>query len=234
MTAAGYVLGTPHYMSPEQAAGKAVDHRADLYSLGVILYEMLAGEVPFGEASTTSILVKLMTEMPEPPSRRRRDVVVPAALEAIAMRCLEKDPDRRFQSADRVRRGARFATSRRTDARSRAGCRSPDVRPRRAGPGSRRPCSLPRSRLWVRWRSGWWSRTLPRILQVVSRTSRSWRNWRRRRSGPRKRKCRPSRADRGAGRLKPAPTSAPAPARGPDPRESARHRTAAAFRSRPR
>ncbi len=99
LTEAGFVLGTPHYMSPEQAAGTVVDHRADLYSLGVILYEMLAGEVPFGEASTTSILVKLMTEMPEPPSRRRRDVVVPAALEAIAMRCLEKDPDRRFQSA---------------------------------------------------------------------------------------------------------------------------------------
>jgi len=92
LTEAGFVLGTPHYMSPEQAAGMVVDHRADLYSLGVILYEMLAGEVPFGEASTTSILVKLMTEMPEPPSRRRRDVVVPAALEAIAMGASKRIP----------------------------------------------------------------------------------------------------------------------------------------------
>ncbi len=100
LTEAGFVLGTPHYMSPEQAAGKAVDHRADLYSLGVILYEMLVGDVPFSDASTTSILVKLVTEVPEPPSRRRTDVVVPAALEAIAMRCLDKNPDRRFQSAD--------------------------------------------------------------------------------------------------------------------------------------
>ena len=99
LTEAGFVLGTPHYMSPEQAAGKVVDHRADVYSLGVILYEMLVGDVPFGDASTTSILVKLMTEVPDPPSRRRADVIVPPALEAIAMRCLEKDPSKRFQSA---------------------------------------------------------------------------------------------------------------------------------------
>ena len=99
LTEAGFVLGTPHYMSPEQAAGKPVDHRADVYSLGVILYEMLVGDVPFGDASTTSILLKLMTEVPDPPSRRRADVIVPPGLEAIAMRCLEKDPDKRFQSA---------------------------------------------------------------------------------------------------------------------------------------
>jgi eukaryotic-like serine/threonine-protein kinase len=99
LTEAGFVLGTPHYMSPEQAAGKVVDHRADIYSLGVILYEMLVGDVPFGDAATTSILVKLMTEVPDPPSRRRTDVDVPPGLEAIAMRCLEKDPGKRFQSA---------------------------------------------------------------------------------------------------------------------------------------
>jgi serine/threonine-protein kinase len=99
LTEAGFVLGTPHYMSPEQAAGKVVDHRADLYSLGVIMYEMLVGDVPFGDASTTSILLKLMTEVPDPPSRRRTDGTIPPALEAIAMRCLEKDPGKRFQSA---------------------------------------------------------------------------------------------------------------------------------------
>ncbi len=99
-TQAGYMLGTPHYMSPEQAAGKPVDHRADLYSLGVILYEMLTGAVPFGDESLTSVLVKLATEIPEKPSARRPDIAVPPALEAVAMRCLEKDPGARFQSAD--------------------------------------------------------------------------------------------------------------------------------------
>jgi len=99
LTAAGYMLGTPHYMSPEQAAGKPVDHRADLYSLGVILYETLTGLVPFGETSLTSMLVKLATEVPPPPSARRPNAGVPPALDAVAMRCLEKDPDRRFQSA---------------------------------------------------------------------------------------------------------------------------------------
>jgi tRNA A-37 threonylcarbamoyl transferase component Bud32 len=100
LTAAGYMMGTPHYMSPEQAAGKAVDHRADIYSLGVILYEMLTGEVPFGDESLTSVLVKLATEVPLRPSIRRPDLAVPPALEAVAMRCLEKNPDDRFQSAD--------------------------------------------------------------------------------------------------------------------------------------
>src|SRR5688572_137860 len=100
LTAAGYLLGTPHYMSPEQAAGKPVDHRADLYSLGVIFYEMITGEVPFGDGALTSVLVRLATEVPPAPSARRPDARVSPALDAVAMRCLEKDPDRRFQSAD--------------------------------------------------------------------------------------------------------------------------------------
>jgi serine/threonine-protein kinase len=100
LTAAGYVIGTPHYMSPEQAAGRAVDHRTDLYAVGVIMYEMLVGEVPFDDGSLTSVLLKQMTEPPEPPSRRRPDVQVPPALETIALRCLEKEPANRFQSAD--------------------------------------------------------------------------------------------------------------------------------------
>lgn len=102
LTSTGFAMGTPQYMSPEQAAGKPVDHRADLYSLGVVLYEMLSGVVPFNDTSLASILVKQLNEVPEPPSRRRPDADIPPALEAVALRCLEKDPDKRFQSADEV------------------------------------------------------------------------------------------------------------------------------------
>jgi hypothetical protein len=100
LTRTGLALGTPQYMSPEQAMGKEVDGRSDLYSLGVMLYEMLIGEVPFTAPSATAILVKHMTEVPAPPSRKRPDLQVPAHLEAIALKCLEKDPSRRYQTAD--------------------------------------------------------------------------------------------------------------------------------------
>lgn len=99
LTATGATLGTPHYMSPEQASGAVVDGRSDLYSLGIILYEMLIGEVPFSDPSTPVVLVKHMSEAPMPPSRRRPDLRVSPALETIALRCLEKDPAQRFQTA---------------------------------------------------------------------------------------------------------------------------------------
>ena len=100
LTAAGYSLGTPHYMAPEQAIGEEVDGRADIYALGVILYEMLVGDVPFNAASAPAILVMHLNDAPEPPSRRRPDLAIPPALEAIALRCLEKDPGQRFQTAE--------------------------------------------------------------------------------------------------------------------------------------
>jgi serine/threonine protein kinase len=99
LTSTGATLGTPQYMSPEQASGAEVDGRSDLYSLGIILYEMLIGEVPFSDPSTPTVLVKHMTEAPMPPSRRRPDLRVSPALETIALRCLEKDPANRFQTA---------------------------------------------------------------------------------------------------------------------------------------
>jgi protein kinase-like protein len=98
LTSLGGALGTPYYMSPEQIEGRAVDARTDLYALGIILYEMLAGEVPFPDQSTPAVLVKQLKERPIPPSVK--NPAVPPALEAIAMRCLEKNPDQRFQSAD--------------------------------------------------------------------------------------------------------------------------------------
>lgn len=100
LTATGFVLGTPQYMSPEQAAGREIDGRSDLYSLGIILYEMLIGEVPFNDPSTPAVLVKHLSEPPSPPSVRRPDLAVSPVLEAIALRCLAKDPADRFQTAD--------------------------------------------------------------------------------------------------------------------------------------
>jgi serine/threonine protein kinase len=100
LTQTGFAIGTPQYMAPEQAAGKEVTPQSDLYSVGVMLYEMLIGEVPFDAPTTAAILIKQLTETPQPPSRRKPEVGVSQMLEAITMRCLDKEPERRFPSAE--------------------------------------------------------------------------------------------------------------------------------------
>ena len=100
LTVSGSTMGTPQYMSPEQASGHVVDGRSDIYSLGVILYEMLSGDVPFNDKSATAIIIKQMKEAPQPPSVRNPRVAIAPALEAATLRCLEKDPSQRFQTAD--------------------------------------------------------------------------------------------------------------------------------------
>jgi serine/threonine protein kinase/tetratricopeptide (TPR) repeat protein len=101
MTMAGMVVGTISYMSPEQALGRAVDHRADLFSLGVVLFELLTARVPFDGASPTEIIDRILHEIPPPPSRYAS--TVPAALDAIVARALEKDPEFRYQHARDMR-----------------------------------------------------------------------------------------------------------------------------------
>jgi eukaryotic-like serine/threonine-protein kinase len=100
LTSTGMVLGTPRYLSPEQAKGLSVDGRSDLYSLGIIFYEMLVGRVPFDDRSVPSLLVKHMAEPPQPPSDLRPGV--PPAIESIVLRLLEKNPAHRFQSAENL------------------------------------------------------------------------------------------------------------------------------------
>src|SRR5690606_26509017 len=85
----GAVLGTPAYMSPEQAKGMSVDERTDVYALGVILYEILCGEVPFDSDDPVHVLGRLVAEAPRPPSQV--DASTPLALEALTLRLLEKD-----------------------------------------------------------------------------------------------------------------------------------------------
>jgi serine/threonine protein kinase len=100
LTRTGMVYGTPHYMSPEQASGDDVDHRADLYALGVIMYEVFAGRVPFEADSYMGVLTKHMFMVPEPPSRVNAAIRQLGALEDVTLKCLEKKPAARYPSMD--------------------------------------------------------------------------------------------------------------------------------------
>jgi beta-lactam-binding protein with PASTA domain/predicted Ser/Thr protein kinase len=98
MTEAGSIIGTAQYLSPEQARGAAVDHRSDLYSLGIVLYELLTGTVPFTGDTPVEIAMKHLSKVPEPPSAKRPEI--PRALDQVVLRALAKDPDDRYGSAE--------------------------------------------------------------------------------------------------------------------------------------
>lgn len=101
MTATGLIMGTPEYMAPEQVEGKRVDERADIYSLGIILYELFTGRVPFTGDSAIAVGFKQMKE--EPPAPRTIAPHLPAEIEAIILKCLQKDALDRYPSVTQVK-----------------------------------------------------------------------------------------------------------------------------------
>ncbi|MCF3129142.1 protein kinase domain-containing protein [Streptomyces olivochromogenes] len=101
MTQTGMVMGTPQYLSPEQALGKAVDHRSDLYAVGCLVYELLALRPPFTGETPLSVVYQHVQDIPTPPSEVSD--AVPPELDGLVMRSLAKEPDDRFQTAEEMR-----------------------------------------------------------------------------------------------------------------------------------
>lgn len=104
LTKTGMIFGTPEYMSPEQAAGKSLDHRVDIYALGVIFFELLTGRVPFVGDTFMGVLTQHMFEPPPPLREVHSAIDVPSEVEAIIYKALAKDPKARFQSMDEMAR----------------------------------------------------------------------------------------------------------------------------------
>ncbi|WP_369223776.1 protein kinase [Streptomyces sp. R39] len=102
MTQTGMVMGTPQYLSPEQALGKAVDHRSDLYATGCLLYELLALRPPFTGETPLSVVYQHVQDIPVPPSQTSEGAA-PPELDGLVMRSLAKEPDDRFQTAEEMR-----------------------------------------------------------------------------------------------------------------------------------
>ena len=100
LTATGMFVGTPTYLAPEQVTGEPSDHRADIYALGVMAYEIMGGHPPFEGATPTAILMKRLAGPPEPLSKVRKDT--PPELERVIDACLASDPEQRFQSASDI------------------------------------------------------------------------------------------------------------------------------------
>lgn len=145
LTKSGIIVGTPAYVSPEQVKGDPLDHRSDIYSLGVILYQMLTGRVPFelGDSGIIALLQKHVDQQPPPPSQFNPDIT--PDMEAVVLRALHKNPTQRFASADDMVEAFNLATGRRDSGISR-----PTYR--RLTPLSPRPINVKA----IRGRRRWW------------------------------------------------------------------------------
>jgi tRNA A-37 threonylcarbamoyl transferase component Bud32/membrane-associated phospholipid phosphatase len=129
LTEDGALLGTVPYMSPEHVTGRGIDHRSDIFSLGIILYEMLTGERPFQGSTSTSLMSSILKKPPVPVARRRREV--PRSIELAIELCLEKDPADRMQQASALHEQLRIARREISSASGVADARTmwPDSRP---------------------------------------------------------------------------------------------------------
>lgn len=110
MTATGLIMGTPEYMSPEQVSGKRVDERADIYSLGIILYELFTGRVPFSGDSAIAVGFKQLKD--DPPKPTELNPQLPESIEKVILKALEKDPIRRYSSVSAMKAELEDAVSR--------------------------------------------------------------------------------------------------------------------------
>src|SRR5438876_302007 len=103
LTRSDVVCGTPQYMAPEQATGSSLDARCDLYAVGVILYQMATGHLPFDGQNSMEVLTKHVNEKPIPPRQRQPDAPISEAMESLILRALQKDPALRPQTAEEFR-----------------------------------------------------------------------------------------------------------------------------------
>ncbi len=158
VTMAGAVCGTPEYMAPEQARGAKVGPQADIYSLGVILYQMLCGELPFKAPTTLAVITKQLNEPPVPPRERRPELAIPEQLEALCLEAMAKDPSERPESGLAFRERLMAAHA----AMSSQGVASSPIQvgvPGPTGPSPSAPSAagpapdefLPEAGLWSRW-----------------------------------------------------------------------------------
>jgi len=140
----GTFVGTPHYVSPEQARDEQPDPRSDVYSLGILLYLMLTGQVPFHASSAVEVLVKQLNDTPIPPRERRPDLNIDPELEALVLKCLAKQRAERVQSMDELLAALTQIRSHITATRGTA--RGPDPLNSVSPPGLQNPTPPVRSR----------------------------------------------------------------------------------------
>lgn len=107
LTSTGTIVGTPEYLSPEQGTGRPIDHRSDIYSLGIVLFQMLTGHVPFTGSSPVAVAIKHALE--EPPSLTELNPSIPPEVEAVVMKALAKEPEDRYSSAGKLAEALRKA-----------------------------------------------------------------------------------------------------------------------------